>query len=189
MVIFIDESGIHKQQNHSTIALIYVKIENVALVERSVEKIEGELGIQHFHWSDFGSRRGWDIRKRFFAKICNLNFTCKIALIANPIHISQSLEYSLRHLIVEHRIAKIVIDGKKSQWYAHRFKKVLRDKGVSVKKIQTARDESRAGLRLADAVAGLARSYHDNPSPMAKALYRLIENKITAQFMSGQRTR
>ncbi len=189
MVIFIDESGIHKQKDYSVIALVYVEIRNVATLEKCVEKIEKKLGIEHFHWSDFGSRRGWGVRKKFFTALHKLNFTCKIALIANPTRISSALEYSLRHLVVEQRIAKIIIDGKKPQWYSHRLKKVLRDKGISVKKIQTARDESRAGLRLADAIAGLARSYHDNPSSIAKSLYRLIENKITAQFMSGQRTR
>lgn len=39
MVIFIDESGTHKQTDHATIALVYVEIANLEKFEEAVEKI------------------------------------------------------------------------------------------------------------------------------------------------------
>lgn len=155
-------------------------------LEKQIQDIERNLKISHFHWADFGSRRGWQVRKKFIEKISKLDFNFKIAIIKNPIRLSKTLEQCLRHLVVEKRISKIVIDGKKPKWYSRQLKKVLRDKGVSVKKIRTMRDEASAGLRLADALAGLARSYYDKPTRDVKKLYEMLENKITAQLVGGQ---
>ncbi len=84
---------------------------------------------------------------------------------------------------------KIILDGKKPKWYALRLKKVLRDRGISVKKIRTGNDESFPCLRLADAYAGLIRTYWDDKNNQkAKELYRLASNKITTQLVGGQDT-
>ena len=95
----------------------------------------------------------------------------------------------MKYLIIERKIKKIIIDGKKPKWYERKIKKVLRDRGVSVKKLRTLYDEASPGLRLSDALAGLTRAYYDKPTKTIEELYKLLENKITAQLVSGQRTR
>jgi len=80
----------------------------------------------------------------------------------------------------------IYIDGKKPRWVELRLKKVLRDKGISVKKLKTLRDESSPGIRLADALAGVSRAYYDNPKGKAGVLWKKINHKITAQLVGGQ---
>ena len=68
-----------------------------------------------------------------------------------------------------------------------RLKKILRDRGISVKKIRTGNDESFPCLRLADAYAGLVRTYWDDKNnKKAKELYELANKKITTQLVSGQ---
>ncbi len=62
-------------------------------------------------------------------------------------------------MIVERNIKQIIIDGKKLKRYERIIKKILRDKGVPVKKLKTGRDTQHAGIRVADMVAGLARVY------------------------------
>ena len=189
MLIFIDESGIHKKENHSVISFVYVCIEDAENLEDKIEKIEKDLNITNFHWSDFGSKFGWQIRRKFLERINRLNFTFKIATIKNPIYFPATFKYCFEYLITEKKIRKIIIDGKKPRWYEKQLKKALRDKGVSVKKIKTSNDKSSAGLRLADALAGLIRSHCDNPTETTKDLYKLLENKITAQLVGGQKTR
>lgn len=51
MIIFIDESGIHKKVDHSTFALAYVEFENYPVVEKKILDIEAKLKIDYFHWS------------------------------------------------------------------------------------------------------------------------------------------
>lgn len=80
----------------------------------------------------------------------------------------------------------IYVDGKKPRWVELRLKKVLRDKGISVKKLRTFNDESSPGLRLADALAGVTRAYYDNPKGKAAPLWKKISHKITAQLVGGQ---
>ena len=189
MLIFIDESGIHKKEKHSVIAFVYVCVKDTENLEKEIEKIERNLNITNFHWSDFGSKFGWQIRKEFLKRASKLNFTFKIAIIRNPVYFPATFKYCFEYLIIEKKIKKIVIDGKKPRWYEKQLKKTLRDKGVSVKKIKTLNDKSSAGLRLADALAGLARSHCDNSTETTEDLYKLFENKITAQLVGGQKTR
>jgi hypothetical protein len=189
MLIFIDESGIHKSIDHSVIALVYVCVDDLGHLEEKIKKIESDLGIENFHWSDFGSKRGWQIRKDFLRRTSELNFTLKVAVMEDPVDLPADFENCLEHLIIEKKITKIIIDGEKPKWYERRFKKVLRDKGVSVKKMRMLNDESSPGLRLVDALAGLIRSYYDKPTAETKALFRLFEKKITAQLVGGQMAR
>ena len=128
MLIFIDESGIHKKEKHSVIVLVYVCVENIENLEREIEKIEKDLNIINFHWSDFGSKFGWQIRREFLERASKLNFTFKIAIIKNPIYFPVTFKYCFEYLIIEKKIKKIVIDGKKPKWYEKQFKKTLRDK-------------------------------------------------------------
>lgn len=181
--IFIDESGIHKQVDYSTIALVYVVLEDIQKVEQGIIQIEQKLNIKPFHWT----RHGWKIRIKFLEKISKLPFTFKVAVFKNPIKFENELENALIHMVVERKIKKIIIDGKKPKRYALKLKKVLRDKGVSVRKVQTAKDESSPGIRIADALSSLIRAYYDNPNGKAKIPFCLIKNKlITTQIMGGQ---
>jgi hypothetical protein len=189
MIIFIDESGIHKKVGYSTISFVYLKIVNIKEAEELIVKIEKSLLIKPFHWSDYGSRSGWTKRSEFLMAISKIEFSFKLAIVNNPINYNAIFENIFQHLIIEHNIKKIVIDGKKSRRYENRLKKVLRDKNISVKKIKLLKDEASAGLRLADAIAGLFRSHADNPTPQTLSLIKLFEKKITVQLVDGQITR
>ena len=183
MEVFIDESGIHKQTDHSSIALVYVTCEDAEEVAHRIVEIERRLGIKAFHWAEYN----WKMRVRFLEAVHGLPFSVKVSLVRNPVDVPQWFEFSVAHLIIERNIRKVVVDGKKPKWEERRLKKVLRDKGVAVKKVRIVNDESEPCLRLADALAGLLRSYLDNPSGSnAQKLYALYQNKITARLTGGQ---
>lgn len=129
MDIFIDESGIHKQTGHSTTAVVYIEVKNVEKFERKLLAIEKDLRISSFHWAE----ERWLMRNKFLSRICDLDFTVKVAVFRNPVKPENMIELVFKHLITEQEIRNIFIDGKKPKWYEHRLKKVLRDKGIAVK--------------------------------------------------------
>ncbi len=86
MIIFIDESGIHKESGNSVFVLVYIIAEHAEILEDKIKEIESGLKINNFHWADFGSRRGWDTREGFLRQASKLNFEFKIAIIKNPIY-------------------------------------------------------------------------------------------------------
>ena len=159
MVIFIDESGIHKQTGHSTASVVYVRVKNLEKFEDGIKKIKKDLNISSFHWAE----ERWLMKNKFLSRIFELDFTVKVAIFENPVGLGAILESVFQHLIIEENINKIYIDGEKPKWYEHKLKKVLRDKGVAVKKLKTVRSRSEVGIQLADALASLIRYYHDNP--------------------------
>lgn len=160
MNIFIDESGIHKNIDHSTTAVVYVEIGDLPKFETDFSHILEKLRICYFHWSE----ERWLIRNKFLKLALKLPFRVKIAVFKNPIHPDKMLELVFQHLIVETNISKVYIDGKKPRWYEHKLKKILRDKGITVRKLKTVRSEiTHPGLQLADAIAGLVRYHHDAP--------------------------
>ena len=84
-------------------------------------------------------------------------------------------------------IKKIIIDGDKPKWEEYNLKKILRDNGVIVKKLKAVKDEAEPCIRLADGLASLIRSYYDNlQGKITSRLFKLYQNKITAQLMGGQ---
>ena len=175
MNIFIDESGIHKKIDHSSFALVYVEIEEFNLVEKKVSEIERSLKIEKFHWSEVA----WKFKEKFIKEVLKLNFKVKIAIIKNPVNPSKELERVLSHMAIERNISNIFIDGKKPRWYGLKIKKVLRDKGVSVRKVRTVNDDQIACVRLADMVAGLCRSYFDKKNDKRFSKYcKALEKKI-----------
>lgn len=159
MVVFIDESGIHKQDGHSTVAVVYVEIENGDKFQKDFEKIMNDLRIRFFHWTD----ERWLMREKFLSKIMNLDFRVKVAVFKNPINQGNIMETVFSQLISVQNISKMLIDGQKPKWYEQRLKKVLRDKGIAVKKLRTVRSKSEFGIQLADAIAGLVRYCYDYP--------------------------
>lgn len=78
----------------------------------------------------------------------------------------------------ERSLERLHIDGKKGKNYERILKKLLRDKGITVKKLRTVNDMSYPCIRIADAVAGAVRYYLDNPSRQANKLYKALEPKI-----------
>ena len=182
MYIFIDESGIHKQDGKSTTALVYVKIENMEKTNKAVLKAEKDLNIDPFHWS--GQSR--KIKQAFLQAMLREDFEVKIFIFPNPFT-QEKLESALKYLLVEKRITNIVMDGEKPHRNVLRLKKVLRDSGISVKKIRMGNDSAFPGLRPADLFAGLTRAYFNNQDDeKSKYLYNLDKIKITTQLMGGQ---
>ena len=43
-------------------------------------------------------------------------------------------------MMIEKNIKNVYIDGKKPKWYAKRIKKILRDKGISIRKLRTIKN-------------------------------------------------
>lgn len=175
MYIFIDESGVHRQEGKSSIALVYLSTEHLSTLQQAVTETEKMLHIDCFHWS----HSAWPVRKKFVEAISRQDFSIKIALIKNPFYSTKAYEYALQHLVIEKNISCIIIDGKKSRTYERNIKKVLRDKGISVKKLKTANDEGYPALRVADAIAGIVRYRVDNPQDKrGEELYQIIAKKI-----------
>jgi hypothetical protein len=189
MLIFIDESGIHKKVDHSSFVLAYVALENYEQASRAIAQTEKNLGINYFHWSNFGSKRGWKTREKFIESVSGLPFVFKYTITKNPVLPEEGLFNAISHFFREKNIKKIVIDGSQPKWYERQIKRSLRSRNISIKKLKISRDTSEPLLRLADALAGLIRSYHDSPTGVAKELYELLQakNKITAHLtVDGQ---
>lgn len=175
MFIFIDESGIHKSTDHSTFVLVYVEVGDYPALSEQILKTEKDLGVEYFHWAD----AAWPVKQKFLEQVLGLDFKVKIAVVKNPVNPSVEMERVLPHLIIERNIVKIFIDGKKPRWYEHKVKKILRDKMVTIKKLKTVKDETEAGVRLADMVAGLARSHFDGKNKeRIEKYYSKLEKKI-----------
>lgn len=173
--IYIDESGIHRTTLNSTFVLVYIKTGNNDVLKQGIEKIENDLKIPHFHWADFGSRKGWTIRRDFILACANLPFTFKYVVAKNPVNSTKELFHSITSLLVERDVDKIFIDGKQPKWYERQIKKTLRDSGISVRQLKTVRDQAVPAIRLADALAGLIRLYFDNPQGLAQELFNRIK--------------
>lgn len=182
MQVFIDESGIHKQDGQSTTAVVYVQVENVETLNQVILRTEKDLKIEPFHWA----KQIWSIRKAFLEAVLKEDFEVKIFVFRNPFTI-EKLEYALRHLLVEKDIKSIVIDGKRTREYTLHLKRVLRDAGIPIRKIRMGNDKAFPCLRLADLFAGLTRTFVDRPEhPEVKEFYEMAKIKITIQLMDGQ---
>lgn len=185
MVIFIDESGIHKQIGHATASVVYVEVNNLEKFEHKLKKIEADLKISYFHWAE----ERWFMKNKFLSRIFDLDFTVKVAVFENPVKPDSMLEVVFQHLITEKSINSIYIDGEKPKWYEHKLKKVLRDKGIGLKKLRTVRSKSEVGIQLADALASLIRYYHDNPQEKdAKKWFNKLkrEKKLAFELLVNQ---
>lgn len=144
-------------------------------MEKKIKEIENELKIDYFHWSE----TSWKVKEKFMSEALNLDFQTKIAVIKNPVNSTQELEKVLSHMIIEKNIKNIYIDGKKPKWYERKIKKILKDKNISVKKLRTVKINQYAGIRLADMIAGLSRSYFDKKNlERISKYYKMLEKKI-----------
>src|SRR3989339_1238807 len=174
MVIFIDESGIHKKVDHSTFALVYIEIKNQALIDEQILELEKKLRIKPFHWRD----HSWKIKEKFLQEALKLDFTAKISVIKNLADKPAGLEKIMTDMIIERNIKYIYIDGKKPKWYEKKLKKILREKGIKTRKLKTVRSSQCPGVRLADMAAGLSRAFFEgrNLDKISK-YYKKLEKK------------
>ena len=106
MLVFIDESGIHKKTGKSSVALVYVMVENAENVEKAILRAEKALKIASFHWP----RHIWKIRFDFIKMLIKENFTVEVAIIKNPFS-KNSFERTIEHLLIEKKVKKIILDG------------------------------------------------------------------------------
>lgn len=173
MIIFIDESGTHKESGLSVNALVYIKSKELESIEDDIRSLLVDLKLESFHWTD----HGWKVKKKFLKKIFKLNFEFKIGVFKNPIKTNEMLETIFRNLINEMAIERVWIDGRLPRWYERHLKKVLRDKDISIKKLRTVKnDSSQVGIQLADTIAGLCRYYYEHPNEVdAKKWFELLK--------------
>lgn len=175
MYIFIDESGIHKNVDHSVYVLVLIEVKDYALFDNSVIFLEKEFNIKGFHWSN----SAWPIKEKFINKALKLDFKIKVAVLDNPINPNDALEKVLSDLLIESDIDYVYIDGKKPKWYGKKIKNILRSKNFSVRKLKTVNSSQYPGIRIADMSAGLIRSFYDSKNlNRIEKYYRRLEKKI-----------
>lgn len=177
MLVFIDESGIHKPNGYSTFVMVYVAEQDYPMLEQQVLQLEKCLNIKSFHWA----QSGWMVKSKFMDRALSFDFKVKILCCQNPVHTQNMLQNMLMNMLVEKDIHQVIMDGKKSKRYERSIKKILRDKGISVKKLKTVHDTQSAGIQLADMAAGLARSYFDGKN-MAEITpyFELLKQKTSS---------
>ncbi len=175
MYIFIDESGIHKDVEHSVYVLVLVEVENYDFFNKSIIKLENELKIKEFHWAE----TIWRIKEQFINKALKLDFKIKVAVLNNPINPHIELERTLSHLLIENDMDGVYIDGKKPKWYERKIKSILRTKKFSIRKLKTVKSSQYPGIRIADMSAGLIRSFYDSKNlNKIEKYYRRLQKKI-----------
>lgn len=174
MYVFIDESGTNKGSGYSTFALVYVAVDDYGIFDHAVMEIEKTLGIESFYWA----KNAPSVRSRFFEGLVRLDFKAKIAIVRNPSLPDSEMERLLPHMLIEKNIRSIILDGKKPKWYQKKLKKILRDRGVTTKKLKIENDRSSGGIRAADAIAGLARAYYDGKGgPVVRERFEQLKRK------------
>ncbi len=163
--------------------LVYVIAESKDKINQAIIETEKELKISNFHWA----KHNWKIKRKFFSSVAKNDYYIRAAVIKNPFS-KDKFEEAIKSMLIERKIEQIIIDGVKPKWYSLRLKKILRDYGISTRKIKTGNDKSYPCLRLADAYAGLIKSYwNDQNNQKVKDLYLIASGKIkTTQIMDGQ---
>jgi hypothetical protein len=176
MVFLLDESNIHSQEGISSVALIHVdSLEGLHAFDAHVLAAENRLRIRPFHWW----KSNWRTRGNFLREVIAFDFGIRVALFHNPINIESVLEQALPYLITEREVHRLIVDGSKPKEYASRLKKVLRDKGITVKKLRTEADHARPALRAADCVAGVVRYHAENPTDIrGTGLYAMLLSHV-----------
>lgn len=177
LILYVDESGIHKSAEHSSFAFVYVQVDDREFVQSEIIKIEKSLEIAHFHWSHLSTSKGWNTRRKFIEKTLRLPFSFKYTVVNNPIVVLNELHDALFVIIGDDVITEIYIDGKQPVWVARQLKKSLRDRGFSIRRVLHVDDVDEPIIRLADALANVIRIYHNKPTPVVIELFRLIMKK------------
>lgn len=104
MLIFIDESGIHKKDVESVVVLAYVEVDDAENLQKAIVKAEEILKISSFHWT----KHIWKIRMKFIRLILKEKFFVKAAIIQGGFN-QEKFEESIKFLLTEKKIEKIII--------------------------------------------------------------------------------
>ena len=176
--IFLDESGTHKNDGNTSMVLVFVATGNLELLNLGVIEAENKLRTGSFHWAD----HNWNFKEKFLKEIVGLPFELKVLIFKNPFSLSH-YERALKYTITNSQVDVLVIDGKKSKNYKREYKKILRSRGIILKKLILGNDQGYPVLRVADFVAGLMRNYSENQnSKKVIKLYEMILPKISFLF-------
>ena len=137
-----------------------------------------------FHWRN----HIWQVKTKFLDEIIKIEeWKSILVVISNKNYSYQLFENLLSKALQGLYIRKMYIDGKKHKDYVSKVKKSLKNVGIKINELKMVRHQAKGGLRLSDAVAGLARLHYDHKAKGESAMYfkRFLNKKITAQVMSG----
>lgn len=182
--VFVDESGILRKFGASVYCLVVCKTSDSAFIDNQIIEIEQDLKIPPFHWRE----HSWKIKVKFLRKIWDLeNWTCLIIVVNNTRQSNQSTLELIAKALQGFDIHKMYIDGKKHKAYTNILKRSLKSLGIKVSTLRLVRHQARGGLRIADAVAGLARLNYDKKAKKEAVIYfgKFLKKKITTQILSG----
>jgi hypothetical protein len=176
MYVFVDESGTNKSTGVCVFAAVLVDTDALHELNQLVTAAEKSAGVRSFHWKD----APWPVRMAFIRGVSKGKFIVRHQLSKNPLrNFGEALESLLMTASEGMTVERIILDGRKDKSYERRLKKILRDKGLSSKRLRTANDESYPVLRVADAMAGLLRAHTNKPTDatavMMKSLNKCLQ--------------
>ncbi|HEY2003856.1 MAG TPA: DUF3800 domain-containing protein [Candidatus Saccharimonadia bacterium] len=175
MYVFVDESGTNKSSGVCVFAAILVETEQLDPLNDLVVAAEAKAKVKSFHWS----KAPWPVRETFLKAVVKGDFVVRYQLSKNPLRdFGVALESTLITAAEGVDVQRIILDGRKDKSYERRLKKVLRDKGLSSKRLRTADDEAYPMLRVADAVAGVLGAHANKPSDKTKVLMKAMSKRL-----------
>lgn len=175
MYIFVDESGTNKSTGVCVFTAVLVDTDALAELDQIVTNAEQAAGVRNFHWK----AAPWPVRVAFIRGVSRGGFRVRHQLFKNPLlNFGEALESLLITASADISVERIILDGRKDKSYERRLKKILRDKGLSSKKLRTANDEAYPALRIADAVAGLLRAHINSPTDITSEMLRSISKHL-----------
>jgi len=175
MYVFVDESGTNKNSGVCVFAAVFVKSTDLETMNNLITLAEQTAGVRSFHWKD----APWPVRASFIRAISKGTFTIRYQLNKNPLrNFSEALESLLITASADIDVERIILDGRKDKSYERRLKKILRDKGLSSKRLRTGNDESYPMLRVADAAAGLLRAHNNKPTDETAAMMTSVSKRL-----------
>jgi hypothetical protein len=172
MNVYVDESGNHKRTGYTALSFVIIESDDLSRTEILVAEVERGHAKGTFHWV----ASSWTVREEFLMGTNTVRYRFLAVVIENPVlDLSPAIELGLTGIQADLGKISLIIDGDKGRGFERRFKKLLRDRGVNTRKLRTAKDEGFAGLRLADAIAGLHRYLAEKPEhPSAARLAKAI---------------
>jgi hypothetical protein len=180
--VFIDESGIFRKFGHSIYCLTICDSKLSLNVDNFILDIEKELKISPFHWRD----HNWKIKTKFLKELLKIeDWKCILIVIDNKRYSDQILYELLSSSLKGFTIKRMYIDGKKHKRYIDNVKKTLKKVGVNISELKMVRHQAKGGLRISDAVAGLARLHYDRKTKDNSLIFyrKFLKQKI-AQVVS-----
>lgn len=180
--VFIDESGIFRKFGHSVYCLTICDTKTSAELDQKIIYIEKKIKIDPFHWRN----HIWKIKSDFLSELLKLKiWSCKLIIINNNSYSELRLQSYISKSLEGVNVKRMYIDGKKHKSYINDVKKALKKVGVKVNELKMVRHQAKGGLRISDAVAGLARLHYDEKTKGDSVVYyeKFMKQKI-AQVVS-----